>query len=652
MPRRKITSLDFATRFLLRCFAFWAAPLLFVILLIASHPDEGQTAWYEDRSSMFAVFGIAMLSLLGVFAHCLMDSNQAGSVCLLFNMIMQLLMVTIFLNGRTNAAEVHPAEGHHKDQGPSQNAALANEPIGHLRGRASSEGEGRISVVLPCLNESEFTIQTVQSFCNRTPAEALQEIIVVDDGSWPPLSIELSKRIEPRCRLRVLRHDDGPRGLMIAKQTGGDAATGEFIGFYDCHVAPRLEWHKETLRLLKEKSRRLVIPMIGALNIDTWDEIPNGGFVGKCWVNFNADWWWYDDESPYSPVISGGLVATTRSWWQESGGFDPGMHGWGGENTEQPIRTWLCGGDVVRARSSVVAHMWRTEKDKRTIARYKIREKYDNVARTAAAWFDDFLPKFRGGNTPNVDVSKTIELKKRLGCKPFVYFLHRFRKIYLQSGMLPEKVFRIRSTSTGKCLQRWDHGYRLMNCAAATWLHRGNMIPKAFPHPAALSRLVAPREQEAKETNCGGHHVSGGCDACPQGHGAEWCNADCQWVFAVCLSRAEASQVDAQEPETCCSGVREWNSLDCWAELTGHGPGTALCDITGRSTSQQFMFDDDGHIWHSSGECLGINGGKLKKGQCATAEKWEMVDSFEPFETKAYKEAVVKYGLTADMPDH
>lgn len=46
-------------------------------------------------------------------------------------------------------------------------------------------------------------------------------------------------------------------------------------------------------------------------------------------VKHIEDWWWYDDESPYSPVISGGLVATTRSWWQESGGFDPGMHGWG-----------------------------------------------------------------------------------------------------------------------------------------------------------------------------------------------------------------------------------------------------------------------------------------------------------------------------------
>ena len=54
-------------------------------------------------------------------------------------------------------------------------------------------------------------------------------------------------------------------------------------------MAPRRGWHEETMRLLKEKTRRLVIPMIGALNIDTWDEIPGGGFVGKCWVNFNAD---------------------------------------------------------------------------------------------------------------------------------------------------------------------------------------------------------------------------------------------------------------------------------------------------------------------------------------------------------------------------
>ena len=48
----------------------------------------------------------------------------------------------------------------------------------------------------------------------------------------------------------------------------------ESVSVKDCHVAPRRGWHEETIRLLQEKSRRLVIP--------------GGGFVVKCWVNFNA----------------------------------------------------------------------------------------------------------------------------------------------------------------------------------------------------------------------------------------------------------------------------------------------------------------------------------------------------------------------------
>lgn len=77
---------------------------------------------------------------------------------------------------------------------------------------------------------------------------------------------------------------------MIAKQTGGDAASGTYIGFYDCHVAPAQDWFKElwlfvtfhkcipsdfdcsffiflqeTIDLLAVKERRLVVPMIAAL---------------------------------------------------------------------------------------------------------------------------------------------------------------------------------------------------------------------------------------------------------------------------------------------------------------------------------------------------------------------------------------------------
>ena len=31
----------------------------------------------------------------------------------------------------------------------------------------------------------------------------------------------------------------------------------------------------------------------------------------------------------------------SRRWWQETGGYDTGMLGWGGENIDQSLRAWL-----------------------------------------------------------------------------------------------------------------------------------------------------------------------------------------------------------------------------------------------------------------------------------------------------------------------
>ena len=59
---------------------------------------------------------------------------------------------------------------------------------------------------------------------------------------------------------------------MIAKQTGGDAATGEFIGFFDCHVCPNKIWHKELADVLRAGPRRMAVPTITDLDIDIWEE--------------------------------------------------------------------------------------------------------------------------------------------------------------------------------------------------------------------------------------------------------------------------------------------------------------------------------------------------------------------------------------------
>lgn len=44
--------------------------------------------------------------------------------------------------------------------------------------------------------------------------------------------------------------------------------------------------------------------------------------------------------------------------WEESGKYDPGMLEWGGENIEQSLRVWMCGGEIFAVRNSFVGHIF------------------------------------------------------------------------------------------------------------------------------------------------------------------------------------------------------------------------------------------------------------------------------------------------------
>ena len=57
-------------------------------------------------------------------------------------------------------------------------------------------------------------------------SQVLREIIVVDDGSEPPLEQQWPRAAE--YKVRFIRHNT-TRGLMMAKQSGGDAAKGDVI---------------------------------------------------------------------------------------------------------------------------------------------------------------------------------------------------------------------------------------------------------------------------------------------------------------------------------------------------------------------------------------------------------------------------------------
>ncbi len=215
-----------------------------------------------------------------------------------------------------------------------------------------------------------------------------------------------------------------------------------------------------------------IFPSIVDLDADAWKEIgrPNG--IAKCYLSLDVDFRWFDSEDDFVPILSGGLLAMSRRWWIETGGYDTGMIGWGGENIDQSLRAWLCGGEIVQATDSHVAHMWRTNDKPQTKAKYTVPEGSVNTNRyrAALAWFDDYIEKVNefgifskfappaSVSLPNID--SILVVKDRLQCKPFQWFIDRFKKIYFDAAVLPGEVFRIRDATTNLCLARRNSGQR------------------------------------------------------------------------------------------------------------------------------------------------------------------------------------------------
>ncbi|CAK0888102.1 unnamed protein product [Prorocentrum cordatum] len=339
-----------------------------------------------------------------------------------------------------------------------------------------------LSVVLPCANESEFVWKTIRSVFDATPDEQLKEIIVVDDASDPPIHSDVATEFLTYYRARVIRHDR-PEGLIRSKKDGGDAATGDAIVFLDCHVKPMENWTGPILANLQENPRRVVVPSVTVLDPDTWEEVSPYGGGSKMCLTWNADFTWCNQyPGPYVPIMSGGLLALTQFWWRKTGGYDDQMLSWGGENLDQSLRTWLCGGEIMVAEGSRVAHMWRDPRKPHTMMKYVIPSDHTrrNRLRAATAWLGAWAQKVRSfqefeafGPDGELSVGSLDNIERDragLGCGDFASYLDRFRDLYLDTGMLPERVFHLRKRGSQLCLHHekvWDEsmGLKLAPCS-------------------------------------------------------------------------------------------------------------------------------------------------------------------------------------------
>jgi hypothetical protein len=266
------------------------------------------------------------------------------------------------------------------------------------------------------------------------------------------------------------------------------------------------------------------------------------------------------------------------------------MKGWGGENIDQSLRTWLCGGEIVSLHKAFVAHMWRRPEDSRTEKNYdvSVMDALKNKARAVLGWYDEYvekagefqtlnwlgvgskrtkgIDKIMGQKKPewNMDVSNLHEVRDRLGCKPFAWFLWRFRHIYVDGGLLPEKTFQLQEVSSGFCLTfLGPSGVHPQGHANAVLLPCNNTGLPSHVHPE--SQRWHMRNKHPKTDKCCSAIGSWNTDQCIgfPGEGGVLATHVCDvsgqqippWEFL-----AAESKEAAEKKSRCTASARSWEA--------------------------------------------------------------------------------------------
>ncbi|XP_037999318.1 polypeptide N-acetylgalactosaminyltransferase 5 [Motacilla alba alba] len=284
-------------------------------------------------------------------------------------------------------------------------------------------------------------LRSVHSVLSRSPPHLVEEIILVDDFSTKEyLKEQLDAYMSRFPKVKILRLRER-HGLIRARLAGAEVATGAVLTFLDSHVECNVGWLEPLLERVRLRRTKVACPVIEVISDKdmsymTVDNFQRGIFT---WP-MNFGWRQIPQEVIEKnkiketdiircPVMAGGLFSIDKEYFSELGMYDPGLDVWGGENMEISFKVWMCGGEIEIVPCSRVGHIFRND-NPYSFPKDRVRTVERNLARVAEVWLDEYKELFYGhalhllrGAVDVGDLSQQIQLRQRLRCKSFQWYL-------------------------------------------------------------------------------------------------------------------------------------------------------------------------------------------------------------------------------------